>query len=274
MCISHTVSDPANSSDPANRHHVYQSQVSDPATKTMKSRVWVRLWRKSIVSSIDRSEMILNVSSSGAIWYISSYTWSVARHVSVEDQLLTIHELTACDFEHSFNTVKVQTTWFPVLHWVRLTNLCYIFEDISLSISHSLSLLYHCWDITICFAFSALTLLVGRQEEHPACKISSDEVLAWLSVCSEVHMICIWSSWCHCHPIISWFIKIKTSWTYLVPAYPGGPGKEAVKRVSVCLSTICSWIQSSHTANEPDQSILLNIVEKIETYTTSGHCRW
>jgi len=26
-------------------------------------------------------------------------------------------------------------------------------------------------------AFSALTLLVGRQEEHPACKNMSDEVL-------------------------------------------------------------------------------------------------
>jgi len=27
-------------------------------------------------------------------------------------------------------------------------------------------------------AFSALTLLVGHQKEHPACKILSDEVLA------------------------------------------------------------------------------------------------
>ena len=32
------------------------------------------------------------------------------------------------------------------------------------------------------FAFSALTLLVGRQEGHPACKKLSGEVLAWLSV--------------------------------------------------------------------------------------------
>ena len=28
-----------------------------------------------------------------------------------------------------------------------------------------------------CFAFSALTLLVGHQEEHPACKKLSDEML-------------------------------------------------------------------------------------------------
>jgi len=37
-------------------------------------------------------------------------------------------------------------------------------------------------------------LLAGRQEEHPACKKLSDEVLAWLSVCGEVQMICILSS--------------------------------------------------------------------------------
>ena len=35
-------------------------------------------------------------------------------------------------------------------------------------------------------AFSALTLLVGRQEGHPACKKLSGWVLAWLSVYSEV----------------------------------------------------------------------------------------
>jgi len=39
-------------------------------------------------------------------------------------------------------------------------------------------------------AFSALMLLVGHQQEHLVC----GEVLAWLSVWSEVQMICIWSS--------------------------------------------------------------------------------
>jgi len=42
-------------------------------------------------------------------------------------------------------------------------------------------------------AFSALTMLVGRQEGHPACKKLSGEVLAWLSVWSEgandLHMV-------------------------------------------------------------------------------------
>ena len=56
---------------------------------------------------------------------------------------------------------------------------------------------------------STLTLLVVRQEEHPACKKLSDGVLVWLSVWSVVQMICILSSWCHCHPIISCFSKIQ-----------------------------------------------------------------
>ena len=43
-----------------------------------------------------------------------------------------------------------------------------------------------CVCVCVCFyvvgAFSALTLLVGRQEGHPACKKLSGGVLAWLSV--------------------------------------------------------------------------------------------
>ena len=40
--------------------------------------------------------------------------------------------------------------------------------------------------LNLAFAFSALTLLVGRREGHPACKKLSGRVLVWLSVWSEV----------------------------------------------------------------------------------------
>ena len=49
-------------------------------------------------------------------------------------------------------------------------------------------------------AFSSLTLLVGRQEGHPACKKLSGGVLAWLSVWSEVQTG-IWPSGCHCYSL-------------------------------------------------------------------------
>jgi len=40
--------------------------------------------------------------------------------------------------------------------------------------------------LLLLYAFSALTLLVGWQEGHPACKKLNGGVLAWLSVRSEV----------------------------------------------------------------------------------------
>jgi len=41
-----------------------------------------------------------------------------------------------------------------------------------------------CGLLVVCavVAFSALTLLVGWQDGHPACKKLSSEVLAWLSL--------------------------------------------------------------------------------------------
>jgi len=75
-----------------------------------------------------------------------------------------------------------------------------------------------------------LTLLVGRQEDRPACKKLSGEVLAWLSVWSDVQMICIWST---CHPVISCCIKIQIDLTFQMLAYRGCPAKEAVKWVYI-----------------------------------------
>ena len=81
--------------------------------------------------------------------------------------------------------------------------------------------------------FVVCYLHFGWQEEHPVCKKLSDEVLAWLSVWSEVYVIYLWSSWCHCHPIISVFIEIQIGLTFMMPGYPDCPGKEAIKWVSV-----------------------------------------
>jgi len=51
--------------------------------------------------------------------------------------------------------------------------------------------------LLLLFAFSALTLLVnlvGRQEEHSACKNLSDELLVWLFIWNEVQIVYKWSS--------------------------------------------------------------------------------
>ena len=68
-------------------------------------------------------------------------------------------------------------------------------------------------------AFSALTLLVGRQEGHPACKKLSGGLLAWLFVWSDVQT-CIWPSWCHCHSLS--LASVKSRLVYL--SGTGSPG--------------------------------------------------
>ena len=76
------------------------------------------------------------------------------------------------------------------------------------------------------YAFSALTLLVGWQEGHPACKKLSGEMLAWLSVWGEVQ-ICIWPSWCHSHSLslapVNPDCFYSPGFTFLVPAHLGSP---------------------------------------------------
>jgi len=56
---------------------------------------------------------------------------------------------------------------------------CTRFSDISILCPRYISLV-------LMLAFSALTLLVGQQEGHPACKKLSGGVLAWLSLWSEL----------------------------------------------------------------------------------------
>ena len=63
--------------------------------------------------------------------------------------------------------------------------LCVIGDRVQASHSQTFRFIYYL------FAFSALTLLVGRQEGHLDCRKLSVGVLVWLSVWSKVQS-CIW----------------------------------------------------------------------------------
>jgi len=89
---------------------------------------------------------------------------------------------------------------------------------------------------------SVLTLLVGRQEGHPACK-KTEQWGAGMVICLEqgadLHMAQLM-------PLlltVSCFSKIQIGFTFLVPAHPGSPGQRAIKRVCVC---VCMQNQSAH----------------------------
>ena len=79
-------------------------------------------------------------------------------------------------------------------------------------------------------AFSALTLLVGRQEEHPACKKTEwwgVGVVICLERGADLHMFQLMPL-----PLtVSCFSKIQIGFAFLVPAYLDGPEERAFKRV-------------------------------------------
>jgi len=76
-------------------------------------------------------------------------------------------------------------------------------------------------------ALSALTLLVGRQEGHPACKTWVDggggHWLVWMECCP--------AGWSVCLPLLIFPCTIKSRSPLLAPAHPGGSGKKVVKRL-------------------------------------------
>jgi len=79
-------------------------------------------------------------------------------------------------------------------------------------------------------AFRALTLLVGRQEGHLACKNLSDWG-AGMVICLERGADLRMAQLMPLPLTVSCFSKIQIGLTFLIPADPGSPGKRAVKRV-------------------------------------------
>jgi len=80
-----------------------------------------------------------------------------------------------------------------------------------------------------------MTLLVGRQEGHPACKKKLDRWGAGMVIClqrdADLHMAQLMPL-----PLtVSCFSKIQTGFAFLVPAHLGSPGKGAVKGVCACV---------------------------------------
>jgi len=78
-----------------------------------------------------------------------------------------------------------------------------------------------------------LTLLVGRQEGHPAYKKKLDWWDTGTVICLERDADLHIAQLMPLALTVSCFSKIQIGFTCLVPAYPVGPGKRAIKRVCV-----------------------------------------
>jgi len=82
------------------------------------------------------------------------------------------------------------------------------------------------------------SLLVGRQEGHPACK--KEWWGAGMVVCLEQGADLHTAQLMPLPLTVSWFSKIQIGFTFLVPAHRGSPGKRAVKLV--CVRHYCQQI--------------------------------
>ena len=118
-------------------------------------------------------------------------------------------------------------------------------------------------------------------------------MLAWLSVWSEVQMICISSSWCHCHLVISCFIKIRLVWPSWCRLTQVVLEKRPLKRclllfeacwrcdvceqflvsVNCCTVQNCSWQRTPHLTTAIVISVLLQIVMAAHTADWSSSSR-
>jgi len=83
------------------------------------------------------------------------------------------------------------------------------------------------------YPFSALTLLVGRQEGRPAFK-KTEWWDAGVVICLERGADLHKAQLMPLPLTVSCFSQIQIGFTFLVPAHLGSPEKRAVKRVCVC----------------------------------------
>jgi len=92
---------------------------------------------------------------------------------------------------------------------------------------------------------SALMLLVGRQEGHPACK-KTEQWVAGVVICLERGAALHMAQLMPLPPTVSCFSKIQIDCTFLVPAHLGCPGQRAVKRVCVNACVCLIWAADIH----------------------------
>ena len=106
-------------------------------------------------------------------------------------------------------------------------------------------------------AFSALTLLVGQQEGHRACKQLGNSGRGHCLVRMEWRP----AGWSVCLPLLIFPCTIKSRSSLLALAHPGGPGKRAVKHLCVCKkmslksSPLMKLLKSVLTVTESDDKV-------------------
>jgi len=109
-------------------------------------------------------------------------------------------------------------------------------------------------------------------------------LVASLSVWSEVQMICIWSSWCHCHPVVSCSSKIHNGLPFWCRPAQVVLEKRTLNGCSSSSRSSSSSISSSNSSifttadQEQVQNVSIHMVKsRYDLYVVGQHgvlCMW
>ena len=124
-------------------------------------------------------------------WIVCMYKWTVSMYFGAG-----VFDIQAVGFTVYWQHPGWQRPQRPAVHEYSM-GFCY--SEVCRHLNSTPGT-YHRYVLSLYVAFSALTLLVGWQEGHPACKKLIGVVLVWLSVWIEMQT-CIWPRWCHCHSL-------------------------------------------------------------------------
>jgi len=117
-----------------------------------------------------------------------------------EYAIICLHHMAECHMIESLGC-RLTFVWSHVYHLCKALRIAIKVADLALS------------------AFSALTLLVGRQEGQPACKKLSCG--CWRGYLSRVQ-ICTWPSRRHCHSLS--IAPVNPDWFYIPDFHLSGTG--------------------------------------------------
>ena len=133
----------------------------------------------------------------------------------------TFSEFAAASY-FSFDTVWLIATCLTQ-NWIcpskqQLTMIKFVFVKNCLSLKPlNYTLNYYDVDLSLKQSYYACPLVLWRcwlgvrKSIRP---VKSDKALVWLSVWSEVQVVCIWPSWCHCH-LYHLLLHLNLDWFYL-----------------------------------------------------------
>ena len=187
--------------------------------------IWSNVWWP-----IDRGKLACYAKfCEHTICFLNHYLCSRSSDLSV--MMLLFQVMTFRSFSRRFRWWENVSTW-TLLH---ITAAIWGTVCIELHCCWTVYTAWHCFQAQYMLpSFSALTLLVGRQEGHPACK----KLKRWgagVVICLE------WGADLHMAQLmllpltVSCFSKIQTGFTFLVPVHLGSPRKRPIKRVCVCI---------------------------------------